>query len=267
MHQGWMLRISVLTLAWSSGAFGAFSPQPIVPRGSFLLDKTAVTISYNPAYKQADWVFYGLGPDELQDCYDRPSSFRPDPELGRGERAELSDYRDSGYDRGHLSPAGDNKWNDEAMSESFLLSNISPQPARFNRGLWSRLESLVRAWASETGGLWVTTGPVLRESPTTIGNGRVAVPDYFYKVLATRQGRNTKAIALLMPKNANSRIDTYAVTVDTLESFARVDVLHGLAEEEKVESQLSLGDWDFKAKFQYAPCTAKKQAAGWFKLP
>ncbi|MGE3263033.1 MAG: DNA/RNA non-specific endonuclease [Bacteriovoracia bacterium] len=265
MHQGW-LRISrtfALALLLAAGNAAAGSPTPIVPEGSFALKKTALTLSYNPSYKQSDWVFYSLGPDQLQDCYDRPSNFRPDPQVPRGQSAQLSDYKGSGLDRGHLSPAGDNKWSDDAMNESFLLSNISPQPPKFNRGLWSRLESLVRAWAMRTGGLWVTTGPVLQGGLDSIGGGNVAVPKYFYKVLATQTGQ---AMALLIPTDADQLSASYAMPVDQLEAFARLDFLHGMKNEDAVEARVDLAKWDFKAKFEYAPCQARSMA-GWFQAP
>jgi endonuclease G len=262
MHQGWMLRVSrafAFSLLFSGAAYaGKFGPPtPVIPGGSFDLKKTAITLSYNPNYKQADWVFYPLGQEQLQDCYDRPSNFRADPELDKAQSAQLADYKGSGYDRGHLSPAGDNKWNDDAMSESFLLSNISPQPPKFNRGLWSRLESLVRAWASKGEGLWVTTGPVLTIGLDTIGESEVAVPKYFYKVLATQDGLN--AIALLMPSDASESLDTYAMPVSELEDFTRLDFLHGMKNEHAVEAKLDMRQWDFKAKFQYLHCEAKKK--------
>ncbi|MGZ3711242.1 MAG: DNA/RNA non-specific endonuclease, partial [Bdellovibrionota bacterium] len=211
-----MLRISralALSLLLSAGTAAANSPAPVKPGGSFILEKTAITLSYNPSYKVADWVFYPLGPDQLQDCFDRPSNFRPDPDVPEDQSAQLSDYKGSGFDRGHLSPAGDNKWNDDAMNESFLLSNISPQPPKFNRGIWSRLESLVRAWASEGSGLWVTTGPVLGSGLDTIGDSEVTVPKYFYKVLATQDAKSGKAsaIALLLPSDASDTLASYAM--------------------------------------------------------
>lgn len=257
MHQGWMLSLLVLLSPLAASAGRDPAPAPMNPRGNSILEKTAITLSYNPSYKQSSWVFYPLGEEQLQDCYDRPSNFRADPELARGDRAELADYKNSGYDRGHLSPAGDNKWNDEAMSESFLLSNISPQPAKFNRGLWSRLETLVRAWASGSA-LWVTTGPVLEGGLETIGDGAVAVPNYFYKVLARQDGSG--AIALLLPNDADQSLASYAVSVDELENFTRLDFLKGMRNEERIEAGFDKSKWDFKAKFEYGECARKKKS-------
>ena len=270
MQQGWLFGMSrpvALFLVGICGttAFAAKDPSPALPRGSISLEKTAITLSYNPEMKVADWVFYPLGPDQLQDCFDRPSNFRPDPELDPSASAQLADYKNSGYDRGHLSPAGDNKWSADAMNESFLLSNIAPQPPKFNRGIWSRLEGLVRAMALKAGGLWITTGPVLTSKVDTIGDSAVAVPASFYKVLATQTTKGMQAIAFILPNDASESFDNYAVSVAEAENVTRLDFLSGVSD--AVKSHFDLGQWDLRAKFKYLPCDAKRQPASWFQAP
>lgn len=97
--------------------------------------------------------------------------------------SELSDYKGSGYDRGRLVPTGDMKYSDESMRESFFMSNISPQNPDFNRGIWRKLEQLVRDWGRE-GEIFITTGGVLLyENLGSIGSNKVTIPSKFYKIV------------------------------------------------------------------------------------
>lgn len=276
MRHGTMLLLTLLAFSFVQPAHAlARNPAPGVPRGSIKLEKTGFELSFNRHHKQADWVFYSLGPDQLVDCEARPGHFRADPELPDDVSPTLADYRGSGYDRGHLSPAGDNKWSYEAISDSFLLSNVSPQPAGFNRGIWENLESLVRAWAEESGGLWVTTGPVLDDGLDTIGDSEISVPREFYKVLLTKKARHRSAIAFRLPVDAEGDLADYAVSVRSVEEATGLDFLKGLdgREERELETGLDLSGWDFEAKFTYSPCrlrtvpgfsAAAPQGLAWF---
>ena len=96
--------------------------------------------------------------------------------------AHSSDYTKSGYDRGHLCPAADMDFNPVAMEESFFMSNISPQAPEFNRGIWKDLETEVRNWAKKEKKIYVVTGPVFRDNKGTIGEDKVTVPGYFFKI-------------------------------------------------------------------------------------
>jgi endonuclease G len=237
-------------------AGSAAPPLPGLADRSFLLQKTALSISYNVDHKQADWVFYPLGPDQLRSCAERGNSFRPDPTLPPGQSSQLSDYQDSGYDRGHLSPAADNKFSPAAMRESFYLSNISPQPAAFNQRIWARFENLVRGWAMQMNGIWVTTGPLLEGGLPTIGGSRVSVPDYYYKVVVTQNSKEQKALAFLLPTSTESRaeIASYAISIDDLEERTRLDFNQGLPREDALERGVNLRGWDFRATYQPLPC-------------
>ena len=109
---------------------------------------------------------------------------QPDAELPTGERSELADYRGSGYDRGHMAPAEDFDRSREAMSTSFLLSNMAPQVPGMNRGRWAQREAAVRELAAECD-LWVFTGPLFVENDPVeeIGASGVFVPTHFYKAV------------------------------------------------------------------------------------
>jgi endonuclease G len=271
MRHGPTLAFSFGLLLWATLAPAApLAALPAYPEGSYALEKAALTISFNPLHRQADWVFYDLGPGHLQNCVQRADSFRADPSLPAGVSPTLNDYRGSGYDRGHLSPAGDNKWSHEAMHESFLLSNISPQPSAFNRGIWAKLEGLVRAWANEGGGLWVATGPVLKRGLATIGEGRISVPEAFYKILITKDER--RAIALELPTDARGDLKQYALPIRSVEEATNLNFLAGLSDD-ALENDLDLHPWDFSARFRYEECRtpeeeyapAQPDALTWFR--
>ena len=95
---------------------------------------TGFTLEYDESTEQAFWVAYELTRSEVARTVRRTDDFRPDPNISTGS-AILSDYKGSGYDRGHLAPAGDMKFSRQTMIESFYMSNMSPQLPAFNRGI------------------------------------------------------------------------------------------------------------------------------------
>ena len=108
------------------------SAQDLLPTSTTgqVVTHTFYTLSYSEPHEQAEWVFYELTPALVNGSTPRKDDFRPDP-LVSTTSAQLSDYRGSGFDRGHLCPAGDMKINHTAMSETFFMSNMSPQVAGF----------------------------------------------------------------------------------------------------------------------------------------
>lgn len=113
----------------------------------------------------------------------RVNRFYEEARLPSAERAVLADYKGSGYSRGHMAPAGD-MHTDEAMAQSFSLANMVPQNQRHNAGAWSKIENDTRKYVSRAAGdVYIFTGPVYVNWASTIGAGKVAIPDYLYKVV------------------------------------------------------------------------------------
>ncbi|GGD29226.1 DNA/RNA non-specific endonuclease [Hyunsoonleella pacifica] len=205
------------------------------------------SLSYNEKYEQAEWVAYELKTSHLSNTNHKRPYFEIDKAVKTGA-ASWRNYKNSGYDRGHLCPAGDRRYTKEAHDETFLTSNISPQEHQFNSGIWNRLEQKVRYWAKKYDGVFVVTGGVLKGDMKTIGNEDVAVPNQFYKVLIDNNTGKTKVIAFLMPhKDSNKPLYEFVVSVDAIEALTGIDFFPELddAIENKLEASSSYKGWSF----------------------
>ncbi|MDH5598865.1 MAG: DNA/RNA non-specific endonuclease, partial [Cyclobacteriaceae bacterium] len=138
-----------------------------------IITHTNYSLSYCEKHEQAEWVYYWLTPDRILGDAKRNDRFKEDPDVFTGS-SKLSDYKGSGFDRGHLCPAADNKNSDITMAESFYMSNMSPQLPAFNRGIWKQLEEQFRVWALDSEGLYVVTAGILSDSLHTIGVTQVS---------------------------------------------------------------------------------------------
>ena len=207
------------------------------------------TLCYRESYEVPEWVAYILTKEELNAVTGRTNNFRPDPAITTGS-ASPEDYRKSGYDRGHLAPAADMEWSRESCSESFYMSNMTPQAPAFNRGMWQQLESQARKWAEQFGRIIVVTGPVLEkpaENYPALGNNRVAIPEFFFKsILAQSEDGTAIATSFIMPNSkCEGTIWDYCVTADEIERRTGFDIFSFLpdSEEEKIESSVNIEMW------------------------
>jgi len=213
-----------------------------------IIKHTYFSLSYSSSHKQAEWVAYELTKQNLEMGFTkRTDDFRPDP-LVTSAAATLADYKGSGYDRGHLCPAGDMKLNAVSMSETFFLSNMSPMKPEFNRGIWEQLEEQVRGWAKENDKIYIVTGGILKYSTGTIGDGKIIVPKYFYKVILNYEQPGIKAIALILPNEKGSQqLSKYAVSIDSVETLTGIDFFPALPDslENALESKIDVSKWNF----------------------
>ena len=174
--------------------------------------------------------------------------FVPDPLLDKDSRALTNDYTRSGYDRGHLCPNGDMNFDQQAMTETFYLSNVLPQNPSFNRGIWAALEEQVRKWASANDSLYVITGGIFSKNPDFIGKNKVAVPTHFYKVVAdiSKKG-GYKMIAFVMENVSydNKNFYQYAVTVSKIEEMTGINFFPNAdtSVNQNLKSTIRLTDW------------------------
>ena len=195
-----------------------------------LLCRKGYLLAHDPVRKTPIWVVEHLSSDKAVGSFVRADNFQIDPDLSEDERAELLDYRGSGYDRGHMAPAGDMKWDQQAMSESFFLSNMVPQTGvGMNQGIWKDLEEKVRSWAIIRGEIHIYTGPIYAKNPPdTIGINKVAIPTHLYKIIYDPV--TVEAIAFIMPniKLKSSDMPRYVVTIREIEEKTGLNFLSKL---------------------------------------
>ena len=211
-----------------------------------LVDHSYYSLSYDEIHEQSEWVYYLLTSDMINGKYQRTDNFRLDKKITTGS-ASNSDYYKSGYDKGHLAPAADMKISKISMSESFLLSNVSPQNPLFNSGIWQKLERQVRSWVLSEGEMFIVTGPILKNLIESIGLNNVSVPSFFYKIVYSKS--NDKMIAFLMPnKKISNDLKYYVKSVDYIENLTGIDFFYQLDDEieKALESQINLNEWKFK---------------------
>lgn len=205
------------------------------------------TLSYNEKHEQAEWVAYELKKSYLiNNSFQRPF-FVEDPKVKTGS-ADWRNYKKSGFDKGHLCPAGDMEFSRNAYDDTFFTSNISPQLHRFNEGVWNRLEQKVRYWATKYDGVYVVTGGVLESSLKTIGRGNVSVPKYFYKILLDKFDGEYKMIAFIVPNEASDKpLYDFVVSVDYIEKLTGVDFFPELENnlERQLEKSSDYKNWTF----------------------
>ncbi|MBQ8486467.1 MAG: DNA/RNA non-specific endonuclease [Prevotella sp.] len=221
-------------------------PAPLTDRPEQILRRTGYITSYNKETRCPNWVAWHLTKAHTYGSHQRKNEiFAEDTEVT--PRATDNDYYNSRYDRGHMCPAGDNKWDATAMRQSFLFTNICPQNHNLNKYEWNNLEILCRDWARRYGAIDIVCGPLYDSSSATktIGRGKVSVPDGFFKVVMCRTGQ-PKAIGFLF-KNDGKKVslESVACTVDEVEQKTGIDFYPALDDkiERRIEAEANLSDW------------------------
>lgn len=205
------------------------------------------SLSYSEPHEQAEWVAYELKKDHLSQTHHKRPYFEIDKAVKTGA-ASWRNYKKSGYDKGHLCPAGDRRFTKAAHDETFLTSNISPQEHKFNAGIWNTLEQKIRYWARKYDGVYVVTGGVLKGDMRTIGTEQVSVPNAFYKVIIDMNSGSPKMLGFLMPhENSNKPLYDFVVPVDKIEALTGIDFFPELEDalETKLEASSAYKDWSF----------------------
>lgn len=212
-----------------------------------IIEHSYYSLSYNEAYEQAEWVAYKLDKKDLT-YEDRKRPYFIEDPMVKTKSADWRNYKGSGYDRGHLCPAGDRRFSKQAYDETFYTSNISPQNRDFNAGIWNKLEMKTRYWAKKYGSVFVITGGVLEKGLEEIGDEDVAVPNYFYKIIAKGEKDNLSVLAFLMEnKESSSPIKQFLVPVDVIEKRTGIDFFKELSKEkqDKIERKVTTNGWKF----------------------
>ncbi|MGB6036880.1 MAG: DNA/RNA non-specific endonuclease [Cryomorphaceae bacterium] len=227
--------------------------------GGELVVHNAFALSYSEEHEMASWVAHIILDDVAEGRTTRTNDFRVDESVRSGSSEEADyflktkvsddkwDYDGYGYDRGHLAPSADFRWNQKALSESYFYSNMTPQHPEFNRGAWAELESYIRDYAIENQvDLYVVTGPVLNDELPKVErsvNG-MSLPAYHYKVVLDL--KNGESIGFLMPNEACEKpIESYSTSVNEIEEKTGLNFFQGIPDEleEEIEGNTDYIPW------------------------
>lgn len=209
--------------ATSDSIFEICKPAPLTNASEIIIKKKAYIVSYNPDTKVPNWVAWHLTDLHTDGPVGRSNAFFADYAVP-SPRASIEDYKGSGWSRGHMCPAGDNKWDSVAMAESFSLINVCPQNASLNSGLWNSIEIDCRNWAKRFQDIYIVCGPVFyRQDHEVIGANEVYVPEAFFKVVLCLNG-TPKGMGFVVKNTAGTKKrDLYFNSIDQVERITGMD--------------------------------------------
>lgn len=222
-------------------------PLPISNASEQILYRKGYTVSYNKDTRIPNWVAWHLTADHVNGPYRRPGSAWHEDFQVPAPRATLADYRDCNWTRGHMCPAGDNKWDREAMYESFLFTNCCPQNGNLNSGDWNQIEMSCRKWAEKFGDIYIVCGPILfRQEHETIGPNKIVVPEAFFKVVVCLNGKPKGIGFICRNTDGNKSKDFYVNTIQQVERITGLTFFPNLTKDvaAAVKNCANLKLWD-----------------------
>lgn len=224
--------------------------MPTTPKGEpeQILRNDAYVSSFNNQTLMPNWVAWKLTADHTKGSVQRKNSaFTPDDRVDEKYRVTTFDYMRSGYDRGHMCPAADNKWSQRAMDQCFLMTNMCPQDHGLNIGDWNEMENQCRRWAQEYGEIYIVSGPILFKSKhKRIGQEhKVTVPEAFFKVILCMKGEPKGIGFIYRNTDGNRPKGDYVNSIDQVERITGLDFFPTLPDniEKKVEAEANLENW------------------------
>lgn len=226
----------------------ALAPLMAAPvDGEVILQREGYTCSYNTDTKQPNYVSWVLSSYRLEGDAKRSSNFSEDPDLDQSQQSRLEDYKNSGFSRGHMCPAADNKWSENAMEQSFYLSNVCPQTQTLNGGDWEELESACRNWVRDYGStLYIVCGPLFEAQQHRKLHKRVPVPEKFFKAVMCLDKGKEKGIAFVYSNNTESHpMAYYACSIDSVERLSGYNLFHSVPQrlQDRLEASADLHLW------------------------
>lgn len=213
---------------------------------SVIKEYTGFTVSFNPTCHTPNWVGWELLGTETEGTASRSDKFWQDTDVDGCPTTD--DYKNSGFDRGHMCPAADQKWDPKAMTDCFSLANITPQAHTLNAGAWSTLEKRCRNWAKRDSAIVIIAGPIFEKSDSQrIGRSGVRVPGAFFKVIAAPYLKTPRAIGFVYPNMSSpGNMQNYVMTIDQIEELTGYDFFSSLPDdiENKIEATTSFTEWN-----------------------
>lgn len=226
----------------------SYSEYVSIIHGEILVSHLGYSASYNPLTKIPNWVAYELTKEETMGTVKRDSRFYNDPSIPLNIQATFDDYRNKDrWDKGHMAPAGDMKWSEQAMLESCYFTNICPQNRNLNGGDWRSLEERCRTWAQKYGEVQIVCGPIIGDMKNgLLGENKVAIPDAFYKVILVKIANSYEGIGFVFENKAgHKKLSEYAMSIDDVERKTGMDFFHHLPDriEEILEAEYHNEVW------------------------
>ncbi len=213
---------------------------------SQIKEYTGFTLSYNKDNRTPNYVAWELLGTEVSNEVSRTDNFWQDNDIDGCTKH--SDYTRSGYDRGHMCPAADQKWSIEAMNDCFVMANMCPQLHDLNAGAWETLEEKERLWAKRDSAVMIVAGPIYTDDDNIyFESSKVRVPGAFFKVLIAPYLDEPRGIAFVYPHmKCPGNMQDYATTIDEVEKITGFDFFSALPDdiEKKIESSYSFTDWN-----------------------
>ncbi|MBN2348191.1 MAG: DNA/RNA non-specific endonuclease [Bacteroidales bacterium] len=212
-----------------------------------IIEHSAFTMSYNTNYVLPSWVAYTLTKEQVLGTLTFKPKYVPDPKIV-GRKADKKDYKGSSYIMGQLVLVDDMKHSEQAMEESYYMSNIVPQKLAFYKYMWKTLTDFTHKWVMEGNQLYIVAGPILSDAPFgTIGENKVSLAKRYYKVILDLESK--KAIGFIFNNGMSSQsITNFALSVDEVEKITGIDFFPELEDEIEnfVESSLDISKWNFE---------------------
>lgn len=229
----------------SDSVFEICMPESLVDVPEQIIKRKSFAVSYNKVTKQPNWVAWQLTREHSDGSIGRNNSFYEDEEVPL-PRATIEDYKRSGWSRGHMCPAGDNKWDAVAMRQTFSLINVCPQDANLNSGVWNSIEIDCRNWAKKFGEIFIVCGPVFyKQDHEVIGSNEVYVPEAFFKVVLCLNGEPKGLGVVVRNTSGIKKKDLCYRSIDEVEEITGIDFFPSLSDdlENRVESEINLELW------------------------
>ncbi|MBR1916906.1 MAG: DNA/RNA non-specific endonuclease [Bacteroidaceae bacterium] len=226
------------------------NPSPLIAApvsGEVRLVRTGYTVSYNPRLRQPNYVAWTLTAPRTYGNNKREPQFYEDAQLDPSQRTLLNDYYNSGMSRGHMCPAADNKWNAQAMQESFILSNVCPQTYTLNGEDWEHLESFCRTFVRRNKtAIHIICGPIFTSNPPQLRRKRLYVPDQFFKAIVCLDKGAERGIAFVYNNDSEQHpMSHYVRTIDQVEQLTGLDLFSSIPAkiQDRIEARSDLRDW------------------------
>ena len=231
-----------------------------IPRGGkthgIRVEHTGFALDYDTINHTPFWVAWELTSQETRGREKREDEeFLEDLEVPERHAVRPSTYSGTGYSRGHMCPAGDQKWSKDAMHDSFYMTNMCPQTIELNKTWWDMLERAERQWARQEGSVYIVCGPIYDGKQKSLKKKfYVGIPNRFFKVILSTKKGQEKALGFIYRNDASEQyMEETLCTIDQVEKVTGYDFFSNLPDdiENVVEAHASLSDWGKLEPYQF----------------